>query len=272
MIKKISLFTLVLTLMACGSQKKIVKEHETVPEVKPKTENVVITTINKNYIQDSTVTFNSRLSFSKDGESQPKASLSLKMRNNKLIWGSASLLIPLGRAIITPSGAKGYAKFPSKLYFDSDYALIEKKIGLKGLSYEQIESILTGRPIFTINDTDYTMTQTTTGYTFVYNKNKDLLTQKSKTELTQNYEFDKQFNLVKQSFVRPEDGTKVDIIYSDFETILGKSYPRMMDITANEGKHIIKVNLEHKSIEVNLPLQVPFELPKESDGYKKVNL
>ncbi|APD06306.1 hypothetical protein UJ101_00769 [Flavobacteriaceae bacterium UJ101] len=266
MIKKIvyTVFTIAL-FVSCGTHKKIVDKENPSKDVANFT--AVLDQVQKTYIQDSTISFNSRLQYIKNGSSQPKVSIQTNIRNNELIWANASMIVPLGRALITPDGAKGYAKFPKKVYFDSDYSFIEDKIQLKDLEYEQIESLLTGRPLFKLNTQDYDFKKNTAGYVFTYKDNDKLIKDKSKTDVARTIELNQNFVVTKQSFTKPDTGTKVEVLYSDFTLVGGQYFPKKMQVKVFDKKNI-EVNMEHKSIKTNTAIQTPFKLPT---NYKKIN-
>ncbi len=257
-------FALVL-LISCGTKKKVINKN-----AQPETNADFITVLDqvqKTYIQDSTISFNSRLQYAKNGSSQPKISIQTNIRNDELIWTNASMIVPLGRALITPEGAKGYVKFPKKAYFDSDYSFIEEKIQLKGLEYEQIESLLTGRPLFSLNTQDYNFEKTLTGYIFTYKDNAVLIKEKSKTDVARTIELNQNFIVTKQSFTKPDTNTKIEVVYSDFVLVGTHYFPKKMQIKVLDKKNI-EINMEHKTIKTNTIIQIPFKLPTH---YKKID-
>lgn len=266
MIKKIIIsFATLGLLLSCGAHKKATDKAISNKEVA--TFKNALEQIEKTYIQDSTIAFNSRLQYIANGSSQPKVSVQTHIRNNELIWANASMVVPLGRALITPNGAKGYAKFPKKVYFDSDYSFIEDKVQLQDLEYEQIESLLTGRPLFQLNTKDYNFSKTETGYLFSYKKNVKLIQQKSKTDVARTIELNKKFLVTKQTFTKPDTNTQVQVLYSDFQEVEGQYFPMQMQILVSDKKNI-EINMEHKSIKINKAIQTPFKLPTH---YKKID-
>ncbi len=266
MIKKIIIGSFVLGLLfSCGANKKVADKAASGQEA-ANFKNA-LDQIQKTYIQDSTIAFNSRLQYVSNGSSQPKVNVQTNIRNNELIWANASMVVPLGRILITPDGAKGYAKFPKKVYFDSDYSFIEDKVQLKDLEYEQIESLLTGRPLFALNTQDYDFRKTEAGYLFSYKKNAKLIQQKSKTDVARTVELNDRFLVTKQTFTKPDTNTQVEVLYTDFEEVDGQYFPMKMQILISDKKNI-EINMEHKSIKVNDPIQTPFKLPT---NYKKID-
>lgn len=266
MIKKIAYITFTIVFfISCGTHKKITNKEDSSSE--DRDFRAILDQVQKTYIQDSTIAFNSRLQYVKNGRSKPKISTQTNIRNNELIWVNASMIVPLGRALITPNGAKGYAKFPKKVYFDSDYSFIEEKIQLNDLKYEQIESLLTGRPLFELNTKDYNFKKTVEGYIFSYKHNDKLIEKKSKTNLVRTIEVNEDFVVTKQSFIKPDTHTKVEILYSNF-VLIGKHYfPKKMHIKVFDKKNI-EIHMEHKTIKVNTLIQTPFKLPA---NYKKID-
>lgn len=263
--KQVYIIFTILFLVSCGTHKKVTDKENPSKDIVDFM--AVLDQVQKTYIQDSTISFNSRLQYTKNGSSQPKVSVQTNIRNNELIWANASMIVPLGRAVITPSGAKGYAKFPTKVYFDSDYSFIEDKIQLKNLEYEQMESLLTGRPLFKLNTKDYDFKKNEMGYVFSYKNNDQLLNEKSKTDVARIIELNQNFVVTKQSFTKPDTNTKVEVLYSDFILIEGQYFPKEMQIKVFDKKNI-EITMEHKTIKINTPIQTPFELPT---NYKKID-
>ena len=266
MIKKLSVsFFAIVFLISCGTTKKISKKDT---NSKGDVDFIsILSKVEKTYIQDSTISFNSRLEYKKGDSGLPKVNVQTNIRNNELIWANANMIVPIGRALITPKGAKGYAKFPKKVYFDSDYSFIEEKIQLKDLEYEQIESLFTGRPLFALNTKDYTYEKTVAGYVFSYKKNDQLLKEKSKVEVARTIELNQDFVVSKQTFTKPDTNIRVEVYYSDFETVGSQVFPKKMHIKVFDKKNI-EVTMVHKTIKVNSAIKTPFKLPT---SYKKIN-
>ncbi|MFV0530609.1 MAG: DUF4292 domain-containing protein [Flavobacteriales bacterium] len=263
--KIIYTFLVTALFISCGTQKKITEKKDLSENITNFT--AVLDQVQKTYIQDSTIVFNSRLQYIKDGNSLPKVSIQTNIRNNQLIWANASMIVPLGRAVITPNGAKGYAKLPEKVYFDSDYSFIEEKIQLKDLEFEQIESLLTGRPLFSLNTQEYNFEKSATGYVFTYKNNDALMKEKSKTDVTRTIELNQHFLVTRQSFTKPDTNTKIEVSYADFILVGNQYFPKQMLIKVFDKKNI-EINLEHKSIKTNTSIQTPFTLPTH---YKKID-
>ncbi len=259
------LITLTIIFVSCGSQKTLTNKVDNTNTSKDFIS--IIDKIDKTYIQDSTITFNSRLEYIQNGKSQPKVSMQTKMHKNEFIWASASMIVPLGRVLITPDGAKGYAKFPKKVYFDSDYSFIEDKIQLKNLEYEQIESLLTGRPLFDINPKEYSFSKSENGYIITYKDNEKLIKNKSSKDVTRLFQLNKDFLITKQSFIKPDTNSKIEVYYNDFTLIGTQYFPKLMKIIVVDKKNI-ELNMTHKTINVNELLQVPFKLPT---NYQKLS-
>lgn len=260
-----TIFPLII-LTGCAAYKKPVEKKNT--KILSRDFKSILNHIEKTEIQDSTLVFNSRLQYIKNGKHLPKISLQTRVRNHQAIWADGSFIFPIGRVLITPNGAKGYAKFPKKLYFDSDYSFLEKKVQLQNLSFEQIEFLLTGRPLFKPNLKDYNLKIIPEGYLLSYKKNEELLKSQSTKELTRIIEFNREFLVTKQWFTKPNSKTKVEISYSNFELINGQSFPKNMKIKVS-GKENIELIIEHRSIQLNTAIQMPFRLPET--GYKKIN-
>ncbi len=267
MIKKIIYtFFFLIFLTGCATYKKRDKKRD--EKILLKNFTTILNHIEKTKIHDSTLVFNSRLQYIKNRKHLPKISLQTRIRNHKIIWADGSFIFPIGRVLITPNGAKGYAKFPKKIYFDSDYAFLEKRVQLQNLSFEQIEFLLTGRPLFKINLKDYNLKIIPEGYRLSYKKNEELLQRQSVEELTRIIELNHNFSVIREWFTKPDSQTKIEVSYSNFELINGQHFPKNMRIKVS-GKENIEVIMEHRFIKLNTSIQTPFKLPET--GYEKID-
>ena len=188
-------------------------------------------------------------------------SITIRMEKNKAIWLSAKLagIIPLAKVLITPTEVKFYEKI-KKTYFVGDFRLLSDWLGTK-LDFEKVQNLLTGQTIYDLNEGNYDMRETPNGYEFESDEEAFL----TKLFLLN----PKTFKADAQQLVREEENQSLTITYPEYQKINGSDFPKKIRIVANQDGESTKIDIEYRSLEMNVPLDFPFEIPS---GYTEIKI
>lgn len=218
-------------------------------------------TIIKNHYRNQpdfkTLSGRMRIDYS-DGDSNHSFNVSLRMEKDKAIWISA----PLGvvKAYITPSRVSFYNKLQNE-YFDGDFSYLSNFLGTE-LDFEKIQNLLLGQALFDLRDGRY-----------------DALANEATYELKPRQELDlfkiyyliepKNFKVAAQRLSQPLRKRLLEIRYKDYQQQGKHIIPNEIGITAINTDHRNVIALAYRNVELNRPLNFPYEIPR---GYDEILL
>lgn len=195
-----------------------------------------------------------------DQKNRQQVILQLRMNNQKSIWMSATMLVPIAKLLLKPNEVAFYEKF-QKRYFEGDYALINSLFDTD-FGYDDIKNLLLGNPLLDpskgrwqqISNPDYYL----------------LMPKLTKSNLRPVFFFDPEsFLLKEQRVVLPGSSKTLSIKYLDHQRVQGKNFPLSVEISFFDGKKLTKLLLEYTRVDLPSNLNTPFDIPK---GYKKIEI
>lgn len=252
--KLFSVFLLALVITSCGSKKNLFSSNK-------------IWSMKKVINQHEAASGNFQTLRGKiragytNNESSQSISINIRMEKNKTIWLSAKLagIIPLAKILITPDEVKFYEKL-NKTYFVGDFRLLSDWLGTK-LDFEKLQNLLTGQTIYELKNENYEMEKKVNGYEFRSEKG-ELLT---KLFLLN----PKTFKAEAQQLIREDKSQSLTITYPEYQVIKGVNFPKKISIIANQGEESTKIDIEYRSLEMDVPVDFPFDIPT---GYKEITI
>lgn len=180
----------------------------------------------------------------------------IRIVHDSMIWVSFSKVIELGRAVLTPTRVKGYAKVVNK-YYDGDYATLSRRWGID-IDYATLEALLVGNcppnckreaePIRG-HDTVYLEYKQKSGAT---SKDREL-------SLVKNYKSKK---LISTSMYSPTQNQRLRCTYSNTKDIEGRRLPATIGITLKNRSFDTNTKLSLEKITINQRESMPFSIPK----------
>lgn len=197
-----------------------------------------------------------------DGYEEQSISVSLRMQKNDTIWLSAKLfgLIPLAKALITPTHVKYYDKI-NHVYFDGDFRLLSHWLGTD-LNFEKVQDLLIGQAIDDLNQKDFVLKASLANGYQIAKKNDNLLKEEFLID-------GDNFRLAGQQLTRKLQKQSVTITYPAYGEQEGVVFPKKIDIRINQKEENTKINIDYRSLEFNRPASFPFKIPS---GYKEIDL
>ena len=247
---------IILILMSCGS-KRLVSETSGTTDLA--TANV----IKKHY--ENAVSFETlagRLKVRYQDEKQTQnVSVSIRMQKDKAIWMSANILgIPLAKVLITPNSVKYYEKI-SGSYFDGDFRLLSDVLGTE-LDFNKVQNILLGQTIYDLRQEPYILETSDRGYVLQPKKQFDLFTRLFLLNAST-------YKTEAQQLVNNNENQSAIVTYPTYQTISGQVFPNEINIVANQNNKNTLIDIEYRSVELNVDVSFPFSIPS---GYDEVEL
>lgn len=214
---------------------------------------------NQNNFHQKTIKASLKLEY-KGERSIPSLNASLRIEKDKVIWMSLSKFISVAKVKITPNRVQFYNKM-NKTYFDGDFSLLSNLLGTE-VNFTQIQNIFLGEAIYDINDTDYQITKEENHYIFTPKKNDERF----------NIFFwldPNSFKVTQQEIHQSNNARLLSIQCKAYETVEDQLFPKHIHILSKNIKKISTIDINYKSVQFDLPLHFPFEIPQ---NYKEIQL
>jgi hypothetical protein len=183
--------------------------------------------------------------------------LSFRAIEDKVLWLSASMIVPIAKILMTNERFVFYEKF-QKNYVDEDLSQLSKLLNLKN-PVNFLQNILFGSPVIDINKVKWEKIQNSNYYVL----------QSSKEIQTTLFINPKTFQLEQQRIYIPLLSSLVTFNYRNYKNIDGKTVPSDVLISYIKGNQITKINLEYSQFDFPENLNFPMEIPSD---YKLLTL
>ena len=183
--------------------------------------------------------------------------LSFRSIEDKVLWMSASMIVPIAKIFMTNERFVFYEKF-QKNYIDEELSQVSKLLNIKS-PVNLLQNILFGSPVIDINKSKWDRIQNSNYYVL----------QSSKGIQTTLFINPKSFQLEQQRIFIPLLSSLVTFNYRNYKNIDGKKVPSEVLISYIKGNQITKINLEYSQFDFPENLNFPMEIPSD---YKRLTL
>ncbi len=183
--------------------------------------------------------------------------LSLRAEEDKVLWMSASMIVPIAKILMSNERFVFYEKF-QKTYIDEDLSKVLKLLNLKN-PVKLLQNILYGGPVIDINKVKWDRIQNSNYYVL----------QSSQEIQTTLFINPKTFQLEQQRIFIPLLSSLITFNYRNYKNVDGKSVPSQVLISYIKGSRITRINLEYSQFDFPENLNFPMEIPSD---YKRINL
>lgn len=193
-----------------------------------------------------------------DPKQKQQVVLQLRMNNQKNIWMSATMLVPIAKILIQPGQVSFYEKF-QKRYFKGDFAFINSLFDT-ALGFGDIQNLLTGKALLDPNKGRWKQ---------IANPDYYLLAPSFDTGGLQPVLFydPESFLLKEQRILIPGTVKTLTVRYKQHQRVEGESIPTIIELSYFDGKALSRVELEFTRVDFPESLTVPFEIPS---GYSPI--
>lgn len=180
-----------------------------------------------------------------------QVSLNLRMQRDKVIWASVTAILGLevARAMITPDSVFFFNRL-ERTYVSQDLEYLQEHVH-PGISFELLQSALTGNPPAYLVANSAQLWQTAGGYRLEG-------TEQLFTYLLNFNEHRRPAEIA----IRQKDGTAdFNVDYSNFENRNGKWVPGSLSFLSDTEKEDLKIQITYDTFVLNEPQRFPFAIP-----------
>jgi hypothetical protein len=184
---------------------------------------------------------------------------SLRIQKDEKIWMSIGKLgFPGAKILITPAKVQYYNKIDNT-YFDGDYTIISSWLGTE-LNFTQLQSMLIGESIFTLEPTQYDSEILANGY---------LLKPENQNPLIEHYTTlnPSNFKLKTQEISQPKEFRIFTVDYTSYQNVTEQLVPMLINMTLVEKTSETQIDITYRNVSLNQELRFPFKIPS---NYKEI--
>jgi len=185
--------------------------------------------------------------------------LNLRVAENEVLWISASMIVPIAKALITKDQLVFYEKF-QRTYIDT--SLKNNKGLLPPISIELIQNILFGKPVVDVDSRNWKIIQNPMQYVLTPSNNQENI------QPTMFFN-PKDFVLEEQRIYFSSINALLVVEYNNFKSLNEKNIPTEVFMSIIQNGKISKITIEYSQIDFPQNLTFPIEIP---EGYKKINI
>jgi hypothetical protein len=195
-----------------------------------------------------------------NGKTKQSFNLSMRIVKDEVIWLKGSWIITVFKAKITPTSVRYYSPV-FKNYYEGDFSSLEKLLGVE-INFEQLQNLFLGQSLQDVKKEKQTV---------VIKENSYVLSPKRQALL-----FDiffavnpSHYKLDRQSIVNSSKKQRLDVLYSNYQTIDNEIFPSKIKIKAKQKTSFTNLDLTFKSVKFNTAVNTSFKIPS---NYKRIKL
>jgi len=187
-------------------------------------------------------------------------SMNLRLKDDKFLWISANIIVPVAKILMTNENILFYEKFQKK-YYEGDYEPLNSILGTN-FRLKDIQNIFLGNPVEKLNKAKLKRIDNPKYYVFINTSSENLRT---------TYFFDTEnFRIREQRFLLLNKGNSIlSIKYPSYQKINGKIIPQKIQISSFVNGEFVAITLEFIRVDYPDSLTIPFKFP---EGYSKIKL
>ena len=195
-----------------------------------------------------------------NGKTIQSINLNLRVAKNEALWISASMIVPIAKALITKDQLIFYEQFQGT-YIDTSLKYNNQGI-LPSVSIELLQNILFGNPVVDIDNRKWKIIQNPLQYVLTPSNN------------LQNFQptlffSPKNFVLEEQRIYFSSINTLLTVEYDNFTSVNDKNFPTDVFMSIIQNGQITKITIEYSQIDFPDNLTFPIKVP---EGYRKINI
>lgn len=194
-------------------------------------------------------------------EKEEKFTASLRIQKDEKIWMSIGKMgFPGAKLLITPTKVQYYNKIDNT-YFDGDYAIISSWLGTD-LNFAQLQAVLIGESMFTLEPTQYDSEVLDDGY---------LLRPEDMNPLLEHYITinPSNFKLKSQEIAQPKEFRIFTVDYKSYQNVTEQLVPLLINMTMVEKTSETQIDITYRNVSLNQELRFPFKIPS---NYKEIQI
>ena len=203
----------------------------------------------------------------KTGSFIPTLDAVIYIENGQKVWMNlTAVILQAARGVATPEGIKGYYKL-DKTYIDSDFGYLNKLLNVNFIDYNALQNLLLGKTFIPVSESDYTLTQTISGFNLTSKQNQKITENGKTTEYMISLDYDSEFNLSHVLLSNPANNDQLEITYSNREILNNESFPKSVKIII-KAKKTDEILLENTKFDFSR-METTYSVPA---NYKKTEI
>lgn len=197
----------------------------------------------------------------------PSLDATIYIEDNNKIWANMTIFfINAARALVTPDGIKAYDKY-NKNYIDSDFEYLNKLLNVNFIDYKSLQRILIGRTFLKVNDRQFTLGKTKTGYKMLSLVNQKMDAETSSREYKIELDYTNDFNLTYARLKDVNSNDELEIFYDNWTPATQLMLPKNVKIIIKGTKNG-QIMIENTKFDFS-KTQTPYSVPA---NYKKIEI
>ena len=195
-----------------------------------------------------------------DGKKKEQIIVQMRVKSDEIIWLSATMLVPIAKAIISKDKLRFYERF-QKTYYDGRITAINSILKTK-INYNKLENLLLGKSFVDLNNNSWKQISNSKNY---------ILISKGRNNIFNPTLFFNPVNflLEEQRIFLPEISEVLRIQYLNFINISDNNIPQTIKLSIVYEGILRSIEIDLSNINFPEKLNFPFEIPR---GYKKLDL
>lgn len=183
-------------------------------------------------------------------------SVSMKIKKDEVIWLKGTKFLTVFKAEITPTSVRYYSSV-FKHYFEGDFTMIEKLLGVK-MNFEQLQNLFLGQALLNLREDKQRVEIVNNRYVVSPEIQPNLFDIFFKINPAH-------FKLDEQSIINSDKNLRLDIAYPSYNLIDNAVFPSEINIKAKNPKRVTAIDLIYKSVVFDTDVNMSFNIP---NGYK----
>lgn len=193
-----------------------------------------------------------------DGSSSNRITVSMRMKQDEIIWASASILgFPIAKLLITPQRVSYYESIDNT-YFDGHFALLSEWLGVES-NYQMVENLLLGNAVFELDPKTYELSTFENSYL--------LKPEKNTAEFQHAIYLNEFFKVKRQQVFQHQAGRVLTVDYPEYQQIENTYFPKKIKLEVREPDGITQIQIEYRTVDIEAAISFPFDIPT---GYHQI--
>tara|TARA_B100000073_G_scaffold340056_1_gene339334 strand:+ start:1102 stop:1869 length:768 start_codon:yes stop_codon:yes gene_type:complete len=186
--------------------------------------------------------------------------INLRLKDDKFLWMSANILVPVAKLLMTNEKVLFYEKFQKK-YYEGNYEFLNSLLGTN-FRLRDVQNIFIGNPIDNFDKSKVKRIDNPDYYVFINTNSEKFRT---------TYFFDTEnFRIREQRFLLLDNKNNIlSVKYPLYQKIDGKIIPKRIEISSFVNNEFVSIILEFTRVDYPDQLTIPFKLPQ---GYSKIEI
>jgi hypothetical protein len=255
MLKKIILFSIIISLSSCKTKTAVTAPIKTTAEIGSTTAFYTKIKAQPNF---QTLKITSRIDV-QNGNFIPPLDATIYIEKDQKVWmNMVAIFLNVGRGMATPTGIKGYEKL-NKTYIESDFSYLNNLLKVNFIDFSSLQNLLIGKTFIPIDQKDFSLTKNAQGYSLNSLKNLKFENNGKSAEYKFSMLYSNDFDLMEVKLIDQNKTNELEISYLNWVSFEEMKLPKNVKINIKGSKtsEIFLENTRFESSKIETPYSVP---------------